>query len=71
MEYTVENTTANHLIGLGKKRPSKKLIFSVNGLNHVQLKGNLEKKIVLMKLEEIVQQEDAIANAKVMAKEWG
>ena len=33
----------------------------MNRLGHVQLKGNLEKKIALMKLEEIVQQEDAMA----------
>ena len=64
MEYTVENTAANNLIDLGKKRLSKQLIISVNRLGHVQMKGNLEKKIALLKLEEIVQQEDA------MNKEW-
>ena len=29
-------------------------------LSHVQLKGNLEKKIALMMVEDIVQQEDAM-----------
>ena len=36
------------------------MIITVNRLGHVQLKGNLEKKMVLMKLEDIVQQEDAM-----------
>ena len=45
MEYTLEYTTANHLIDYGKKRLSKQLIVLVNRLCHVQLKGNLEKKI--------------------------
>ena len=35
--------------------------FSVNRLSHLQLKGNLEKKIELKKLEEIVQQDKAMA----------
>ena len=61
MEYTVENTAENHLINYGKKRLSKQLTVSVNRLGHVQIKGNLEMKIALMKLEEIVQQEDATA----------
>ena len=42
------------------------MIVSVSKLCHVQLKGNLEKKIALMKLEDIVQQEDGMANAFVM-----
>ena len=36
------------------------MIITVNRLGPVQLKGNLEKKIVLMQLEDIVQQEDAM-----------
>jgi hypothetical protein len=33
----------------------------VNRLGHVQLNGNLEKKMALMKLKHIVQHEDAMA----------
>ena len=33
----------------------------MNRLGHVQLKGNLEKKIALKKLKEIVQQDKAMA----------
>ena len=40
---------------------NKQLIFSVNRLGNVQLKGNQEKKIALMNLEDIVQNEDAMA----------
>ena len=61
MEYTVQNTTTSHLICLGKKRLSKQLIVSVNRLGHVQLNENLEKKIALMELEDMVQQENAMA----------
>ena len=61
MEYTVKNTTENHLIKYGKKRLSKQLTISVNRLGLLQIKGNLEKKIPLTKLEEIIQQEDAVA----------
>ena len=43
-----------------KNRLSKQLIVSVNIDGHVQLKGTLEKKIALMKLEDIVQQEEPI-----------
>ena len=50
-----------YLINYGKKRLSTQLTVSVNRLGHVQIKGNLEMKIALMKLEEIVQQEDATA----------
>jgi hypothetical protein len=42
-------------LSLWKKRMSKQMIVSVNILGHVQLKGNLEKKMVLMKLQDIVQ----------------
>ena len=34
------------------------MIVSVNRHGHVQLKGNLENKIALIKLEDIVQQEE-------------
>ena len=44
----------------GTNKLSKQLIVSVNRLGHVQLKGNLEKKIALMKLEDIFQQEEPI-----------
>ena len=44
-----------------QEKLSKKLIFSVNRLGHVQLKGNQEKKIALMNLEDIFQNEDAMA----------
>ena len=64
MDYSVENTVANNLINLGKKRLSTQLIISVNRLGQVQLKGNLDKKVALAKLKEIVQQEDA------RAREW-
>ena len=64
MDYSVENIVANNLINLGKKRLSKQRIISVNRLGQVQLKGNLDKKVALAKLEEIVQQEDA------RAREW-
>ena len=46
---------------LRQKKLSKQTIVSVNRLGHEQLKGNLEKKMALMKLEDIVQQEDAMA----------
>ena len=36
------------------------MIITVNSLGHVQLKGNLEKKMAMMKLEDIFQLEDAI-----------
>ena len=42
------------------------MIVSVSKLGHVQLKGKLEKKIALMKLEDIIQQEDSMANVFVM-----
>ena len=52
-------------------------MFLVNRLGHVQLKGNLEKKIAIMNLEEIVQNEDAMAkefceeqNFKVKKENW-
>ena len=61
MEYTIENTTKNHLINYGKRRLSKQLTITVNRLGLIQIKGNPEKKIPLMKLEEIIQQEDAMA----------
>ena len=44
---------------LRQERLSKQL--SVNRLSLVQLKGNLEKKMALMKLEDIVQHEEAMA----------
>ena len=44
---------------LWQKRLNKQMIVSVNILGHVQLKGNLEKKMALIKLEDIVHQEDA------------
>ena len=44
----------------GKKRLTKQVTVSVNRHGHVQLKGNLEKKIALMKLKDIVQLEDTI-----------
>ena len=44
---------------LRQKWLSKQIIITVNRLGHVQLKGNL-KKMALMKLEDIVQLEDAI-----------
>ena len=47
-------------LSLWKKRMSKQMIISVNILGHVQLKGNLEKKMALMKLEDIIHQEDAM-----------
>ena len=37
------------------------MTISVNRRGHVELKGNLEKKITLMKLEEIVWQKKAMA----------
>ena len=43
------------------ERLCKQLIILVNRLGHVQLNGKLEKKMALMKLEDIVQQEDAMA----------
>ena len=43
-----------------KNKLSKQLVVSVNRHSHVQLRGNLEKKIALMKLEDIVQQEEPI-----------
>ena len=43
------------------KKLSKQIIITVNWLGHVQLKGNLEKKIALKKLEEIVHQDKAMA----------
>ena len=43
-------------------RLCEQLIVSVNRFSHVQLKaGNLEKKIALKKLEEIVKQGEARA----------
>ena len=36
------------------------MIITVNRLGYVQLKGNREKKMALMKLEDIVQQDDAM-----------
>ena len=60
MKYTVENTTENHLYQLRQKWLSKQMIITVNRLSHLQLKGNLEKKMALRKLEDIVQQEDVM-----------
>ena len=40
---------------------SKLMTVSVNRLGHLQLESNLEKKMALMNLEDIVQQENAMA----------
>ena len=39
---------------------SKQMIIKVTRLGHVQLNWNMEKKMALLKLEDIVKQEDAI-----------
>ena len=67
--------TQNHKYGVHSKkyycqsshqhqagRLSKQLIVSVNRLSHVQQKGNLAEN---MKLEDIVQYEDAMAKKKI------
>ena len=54
MEYPVENTAAK----------------TVNILGHKQLKENLEKKMALIKLEDIYQHERAMAKKLCKENTW-
>ena len=61
MEYKVEYTTANHLIDYWKEEAQLTADHFSEQTRSCTLKGNLEKKISLKKLEENVQQDKAIA----------
>ena len=61
IEYTVEKNCCQPLHWIRQERLRKQIIFSVNRLGHAQLKENQEKKMALMKLEDIFQHEHATA----------